>query len=513
MIRSLFLLLITSGVLSFSAQAQVAWPAAPSVDYPAQGSKSHSLDYVMVDVANWEEYIVGTKFQTNKEIPAQITYYTKDNEFIFSTTAGIRLSGIFIRKLPQKSIAVEFSTREFQSEKVFYNIFPTRDYDRIRGFVLRAHGNPMGLTFFKDAMMNESVDEHTDLEYSGYRPVIVYINGKYQGLHNLREKKDKDYLKSLHNLSGSDIVVFDVDGGVNAKPNVDWEEMMAYVSSNDLSKKEHYDWMSDRVEIDNFIEYHICHMFYSNTDWPKANVKVWRPKGGKWRWMFFDCDRGFMNVNFNMIEHNVGQDQWALRRQDEKVDARLNKSTILIRELMTNDEFALKFARRYQDLLNTAFTPERLNALVASCADRIRPEVSHHITYWKDIKNEFTYQYVKTLAEWNQNVSGMAGFIKQRPGHVRKHINDKFDLGGHAPATISIADPLGGYLQVNSMTIEDASFTGEYFKNLPIDITAYPKEGYAFDRWEGLSQKSATVTITRDQMASGVTAVFKAIEK
>ena len=107
----------------------------------------------------------------------------------------------------------------------------------------------------------------------------------------------------------------------------------------------------------------------------------------------------------------------------------------------------------------------------------------------------------------------MGGFIKQRPGHVWKHINDKFDLGGHLPATIAIANPEGGYLQVNSMTIKDATFTGSFFKNLPIDITAYPNEGYEFDYWEGLSQKSASVQITRDQLILGVTAVFKAIDK
>jgi hypothetical protein len=515
MVRSTFLLIVLSVVLGFSTltQAQVEWPAAPTVNYPSKGDKTHKMDYVMVDVANWEEYIKGNKFETNKEIPALITYYTKDNEKIFSTTAGIRLSGIFIRKLPQKSIAVEFSTKEFQSDKVFYNIFPNRDYDRVRGFVLRAHGNPMGLTFFKDAMMNESVDEFTDLEYSGYVPVVVYINGQYQGLHNLREKKDKDYLKSLHDLSGSDIEVFDVDGGVNAKPNADWEEMIAYANTNDLSRAEHYNWINERIEIDNFIDYHICHMYYSNTDWPKANVKVWRPKGGKWRWMFFDCDRGFMNVNFDMIEHNVGKDQWAARRNDEKVDERLNKSTVLIRGLMTNKEFAAKFVRRYQDLLNTAFTQARLNALVETCADRIRPEVNHHITYWKDIKNEHTYQYVKTIDEWNQNVAGMGTFIKQRPGYVWKHLEDKFELGGHAPATIQIANPEGGYVMVNSMKIDQASFTGDYFKDLPIDLNAYPKEGYVFSHWEGISEKSASVQISRDQLTQGVTAVFKAIEK
>ena len=91
---------------------------AMSIQYPEIGNKRHQLDYIHLDIADWEKYCAGDKYETNIEIPARCTYYTKDNELVFTQTCGIRLSGIFIRKLPQKSIAVEFSGKRFGSESL-----------------------------------------------------------------------------------------------------------------------------------------------------------------------------------------------------------------------------------------------------------------------------------------------------------------------------------------------------------------------------------------------------------
>ena len=70
------------------------WPVAPSYIYPEIGEKRHQLDYIFVDISDWEKYCAGDKYETNIEIPAKVTYYTKDNELVFSQTCGIRLSGM-----------------------------------------------------------------------------------------------------------------------------------------------------------------------------------------------------------------------------------------------------------------------------------------------------------------------------------------------------------------------------------------------------------------------------------
>jgi len=400
------------------------WPDAPVKEYPKKGDKKHVLDYIHLDVTDWEQYTAGNKNQTNQEIQALATYYTKDNEFVFSTTVGVRLSGFFIRKLPQKSIAVEFSKKKFNSEKVNYEMWSTRDYDELDGFVLRAHGNPLGKTYFKDAYMNMSLDEYTDLEYSAARPVILYINGAYQGLYNIREKKNKDFVQNVHGISKKGMSLFDVNGGVNVKVNKEWEDLIKFANLVSFKNDENYRKIENLIDIDNFIDYHIAHIFYCNTDWPKANVKVWKPIDGKWRWIFFDCDRGHSSgsVNFNTIEHLTGEDQWAKRRGDNKVDVRLNKASILLRKLVENEEFKNKFILRYQDLLNTSFTEDRLNLLIDAWSETLRPEVQQHIDRWLSEDQQHAYQHMASIANWEKNIDQMRFYVAEKQEWERKNV-------------------------------------------------------------------------------------------
>ena len=46
------------------------------------------------------------------------------------------------------------------------------------------------------------------------------------------------------------------------------------------------------LDIDNYIDYHIAQIYYSNTDWPGNNTKIWRSRNndGQWRWILYDTD-------------------------------------------------------------------------------------------------------------------------------------------------------------------------------------------------------------------------------
>lgn len=45
--------------------------------------------------------------------------------------------------------------------------------------------------------------EDLNLDYVGYRPAILYINGKYWGIYNIREKVREDYITDNHNIDKS----------------------------------------------------------------------------------------------------------------------------------------------------------------------------------------------------------------------------------------------------------------------------------------------------------------------
>jgi hypothetical protein len=96
-------------------------------------------------------------------------------------------------------------------------------------------------------------------------------------------------------------------------------------------------------------------------------------------------------------------------------------------------------------------------------------------------------------------------FGENRPGYVRQHILDYFGLSGVANVTLN-TDEAMGHILINSIAItgdtpgieNPASWTGVYFQDVPITITAVPEPGYRFVRWEdtqGIDTSSETITI------------------
>ncbi|HCY46799.1 MAG TPA: hypothetical protein DHU89_08945 [Flavobacteriales bacterium] len=450
---------------------------------------SHTLDYIELELENYEEWAANIK--NPQEVPANITYFSSDKE-VFSSPVGVRLSGIFIKKMPQKSISVEFSKKTYGSTKSKHNIWPNREYDDVDGFVIRAHGNPLKNTFYLDGLANLLLEEYTDLEYSSHEPVILYLNGKYQGLFNLREKKNKDFINNLYDLGKENIELLEITGGRANKVNQNWLEMFNHCKNKDLTTAENYEFVKDRIDIENFIDYHISETFLANIDWPMANVKVWRKKGGKWRWLFFDCDRGLQNIKFNSLEHITGLNQW----DKERVNARLNAASTMIRALMKNLAFREQFLIRYQDLLNSAFNPETSLALSKKLKTLIEPEVGRQISYWKDKKNEFSYNTVESLSMWEENIGFQDRFLKERPKVIYKQLGDSYELGEIYTISFEVEDKKQGKIKVNTAFLPKAKFVGKYFKNLPLSIEAVPETGYNFDHWEGCDSKKKIINPT-----------------
>lgn len=473
---------------------------------------THAVDYIFLEIPNYDQYILGSKEETDIEIPSSIIYFDKSGNEIFNSQIGICLSGMNSRKLPQKSIAINFSKARYNSNEVNFSLFQNREYDIVDEFIIRAHGNPLRKTYFKDAMMNESLDKHTDLTYSAVRPVVVYINDKYYGLYNIREKKNKDLIHNLYGYNKEEIFISDVHSGKLLKANKEWDQLFSFIENNDLSSPENYKHVASKIDIRDLIDYHLAHTFFANTDWPKANVKVWKAGSDKWRYIFFDCDRGYGNLNFNSLEHLIGENQWAKLRRDSKIDERLIKSSLIIRKLSENKEFINLLIIRYQDLLNTSFSVKHQQELIEMFEERISPEVERHIKRWYEIDvREEVYQNIKDLAVYNKHIDQMLRFASKRPDIQRKQLDEKWNLGGFSTVVFNNNEPESGRLKINTIEIDESTFEGKYFNKKKIKIQAIPTEGYTFVRWKEITNTKKIIEVFPSEIPEGLTAIFKKI--
>ncbi len=94
-----------------------------------------------------------------------------------------------------------------------------------------------------------------------------------------------------------------------------------------------------------------------------------------------------------------------------------------------------------------------------------------------------------------------------RPDYCRQHMQSKFQLGDQFNVGINVSDAGAGKVKLNTIYPYAYPFTGIYFENIPITMTAVPKPGFRFVRWEG-SVTSTNPTITYNMTAPGN---FKAV--
>ena len=75
----------------------------------------------------------------------------------------------------------------------------------LQKFRLRVSGQDWRETHIRDALMHTLVSK-TQIDIQAYQPVVLYMNGKYWGIYNLREKFNKAYLQQHHQAEQVDIL-------------------------------------------------------------------------------------------------------------------------------------------------------------------------------------------------------------------------------------------------------------------------------------------------------------------
>lgn len=470
----------------------------------------HTIPVFSLSVDGFDEYYLNEDNNvTNAEIFAQVEFFATDTARTFREDVGLCLAGGGSRRHRQKSISIH-TRAEYGSKWMDYKMFPQRDAERYRGMVLRNSGNSVPKIYFKDLFMQTvSAQNNTHIDYLAGRPVAAYVNGKYWGLYNVREKKCNHYYERNHGVDGDSIDILIGEGMyVQRGSDIAYRELSYFVQTADLTTPENYAKAESLIDINNIIDYYIAEMFSGNTDWPINNTRYWREiDGGKWRWLLFDMDHGYRKrkAKLDGIRYGLGENL----HHDESYSERMLDATAIIRNLMKNETFKNKFINRFADLLNTNFKTENTIALLTEMKKPYEIEVPKHIERWRPLTKR--HVDLKNIERWKTGIEDVETFLTERPDSMYKFINDYFSLGGTKEITLNVEDSKGGKIQVNSITPNSYPFTGKYFMNAPFQVTAIPKEGYRFVKWEGdVTGKKPTMDIKhKDNNPLNLKAIFE----
>ena len=362
---------------------------------------------------NWSPYFphFGANFWQRWHRDTHFAFF-EDSVLRVEADADMRIHGSFSRGEPQVSLAVFFRGSHGLTQLV-YPLIPHIDRHRWDSLILRTSGQDWRNTKLRDAFIHTALEGVTDLTVMAATPVVVYINAQYWGLYNLREKINDDYFRLNHGTPNDQIDILRADGLVVSGTNNDYRELINALWWMDMNTQAAYDFVTARIDLDNWIDYWIAITFFGNTD--TGNIRFYRLQDGdnRWRWNIFDQDWALFPATYtwnpfsdNMLHpygHGAGR----------------NFSTVLNRALLRNDTIRQRFLERYAYLLSYALSAERLLRILDDYTAQIAAEIPRQAERWR---GPSSYQ------TWRNNINRMRLIVEGRPVQIQGFIQRAFGL-------------------------------------------------------------------------------------
>ena len=213
--------------------------------------------------------------------------------------------------------------------------------------------------------------------------------------------------------SGFDIIAHQRKLGIIVEEGDDtqYTELLTYLESSDLSDDQIYREICRRIDVQNYIDYYITELYFSNWDFPHNNYKNWRPDTveGMWRLFFFDCDKCMMRTLYDHISEYTNASDY-LQIHEEC-------TTFIFRKLLENREFRTSFIRQFLFHLNTTFNPDTVIRMINQYQALYLPIAAEHIYRW---------QRPNEVIKWIHNVDVLRKFALQRPSQITLQLNKNF---------------------------------------------------------------------------------------
>lgn len=418
----------------------------------------------------------GANFWQDWEKAAHMELFDEAGTRVARADCGIKIYGAWSRGYPQKSLAVHFRN-DYGQRLLEYPVFNDPEITSYKSLVLRNAGNDWEFARLRD-MLSASVALGLNLDVQDFQPVIVYLNGAYWGIHNLREKINEHFLAAHHMLPLPDDPANSVDlleneNNIILGDNEHYLQLLDYLDSHDLNTVSAYKFIESRIDLDAFWNYICLEIFVDNTDWPGNNVKFWRPKtaDGRWRWILYDTDFGYDIWNNAAYNHNTLA--FAL---EENGPGWPNPpwSTFLLRKLLQNDDLRAQFISRFMTLLQLQLDSGHMLEHLDRMVSVLESDMERHSDRWGFASGQ-----------WQTELERIRTFLTNRPVQQQLHLMSQFNLTGSGLLKLAASDTSGGNVYVSNIRVDKLPWTGSYFTGVPLKISALAKPGYHFAGWTG----------------------------
>lgn len=361
----------------------------------------------------------GNYYQTGSawERVMHVEFLETDGSVGFRQKGGLRTHGGNSRRFPQKGLRL-YARSEYGQSRFNHAIFSEKPINSYKRLVMRPFMSSWSENGIDDILSNR-LAAGLETDFVASRLVAVYINGEFWGIYTMQERPDERFIQDNYDISPSDVDIISAWWGEVANGNnTAWFDLYDSMEAADLSDAEQYAAMTERIDIDNFIDYQLLQIFTANYDWPANNMRCWRDPApdGKWRWVFFDGDAGLQTCDFPGFDHatSTSDQGWPTNAQ----------STLFLRRLLENEEFEALFLQRLEALLNSQFSPAQTVPLF----DQLRADIEFEVVH------QFQrFGFPQSEAFWAEKMTSCLDFLHCRQCEMVQQTEAFFGVILHVP--------------------------------------------------------------------------------
>lgn len=377
-----------------------------------------------------------------------------------------RISGGASRGNKFKSLAI-YANKRFGKKRFKYEFFPDQrpEQTNYKSLVLRNAGNDFDYLYMRDAIIQRTMSSHADLDWQAWQPSIIYINGEYKGILNIRERANEDNIFTNYNeLEDIDVIENWNSLKQGTKDNIN--AFKAFFNEHDHTYAEYSQWM----DVEEFINLMALNAFFNNIDFPANNIVLWRPRseGGRWRFVAKDLD--YTMGLYNQHKYDYKYFNWFYYNEyDTSCNwANTYDATRLFRRLMEDKDFNREFIDRMAIYMGDFMNAERI------WEDIWQP-------MYEVIKTEYP-RHRKLINEWwpkyTDEINSAKSWIEKRTSFMYSHLSDYYNVG--TPCSLIMNDAISDAklsdidITINGIPLSRGKFNGKFFASRKITLDSTP---------------------------------------
>ena len=404
----------------------------------------------------------GANYWKKIQLPSYIEYFDQNKELVLSQKSKIKIHGNYSKTQPLKSLRIKANNKD----NIFhFTPFQDKEKNKFSELILRNSGQDALKSHFRDAFMHNYVEKFLNIDGQNAQPVLVFINGEYYGLLNLRERYNEVFFKE--NYGDRDIYnVLKLWGVPILGSDKDYIKIRERINTISKTKEQPIDLMK-YFNMLNWIDYFIIETYSANLDWFPNNTVFWSSnQNNKWHYLLADLDAGigakkeitYSHDMFNFLFHDSPNKEFPV--------------------FMNDIETRNKFIIRYMDLLNTALKPDAIIKNALKYQEKIENEIPRLLKKYTPKYRLYTDQ--KLLEKWkNDYLNKLYNFLQKRPFYIKKQLQEHFELD--QIKKINILSQIT--YKFNSLDLNN-NFSGEYFTGLNYKISINSKENPGFSHFQ-----------------------------